>query len=130
MLFNFPCAICQPMRTVVCTRWQLNAEMQRFKPRYNLPRSFKSTDIACFQNSRPDCKIESVYTNEKLTVLTLMDFAVTQTHFSRLYVASTIFENIRRFRLVSLIRHCERSKKEGNGLFRLVLLTRDSVLYH
>ena len=51
---QYPYAMCQPMRTGLYTRWEFNADLQRFKPRSNKTRSFENKVIAFFQNSRPE----------------------------------------------------------------------------
>ena len=95
-------AMCQPMPTGLYTRWEFNVDLQRFKPRSNKTRWFQNMIMAFFQNSRPQCNIESFYTtgtqrkidsfsvdgfSSRLTPLALMGFAVTVTQFSKLWVA-------------------------------------------
>ena len=58
----YPYAMCQPMPTGLYTRWEFNADLQRFKPRSNKTRSFENMVMAISQNSRPECSIESFYT--------------------------------------------------------------------
>ena len=97
-------AMCQPMPTGLYTRWEFDAELQRFKPRTNKARSFENIVMAYFQNSRPDCSIESFYTTgtqKKLIVSALMDFVVTATQFLRLSDAFIIFVSVRKYNLVS-----------------------------
>ena len=50
------------MPTRLYTRWEFNADLQRFKRRFNKTRSFENMVVAFFQNSRPECNIESFYT--------------------------------------------------------------------
>ena len=58
----YPYAMCQPMPTGLYTRWEFNADLQRFKPRSNKTRSFENMVMAFFHNSRPERNIESFYT--------------------------------------------------------------------
>ena len=58
----YPHAMCQPMPTGLYTRWEFNADLQRFKPRSTTTRSFENMVMAFFQNSRPECNLESFYT--------------------------------------------------------------------
>ena len=58
----YPYAMCQPMPTGLYTRWEFNAELQRFKPRSNKIRSFEIMVMAFFQNSWPECNNRSFYT--------------------------------------------------------------------
>ena len=55
-------AMCQPMSTVLYTRWEFNADLRRIRPRSKRTRSFENMVMAFFQNSLPECKIESFYT--------------------------------------------------------------------
>ena len=56
-LYSF--SMCQPMPTGLYTRWQYYSETQRFTARQNKSRSFENLVLSYFQQSRPDCKIES-----------------------------------------------------------------------
>ena len=58
----YPYAMCQPMPTGLYTRWEFDSDLQRFKLRTNKARSFENIVMTHFQNSRPDCNIESFYT--------------------------------------------------------------------
>ena len=58
----YPYSICQPMRTGLYTRWEYDAESNRFKPQQNKSRNFENMVMSYFQRQRPDCKIESSYT--------------------------------------------------------------------
>ena len=42
-----------------CTRWEYDSESKRFTARQNKSRSFENMVLSNFQQSRPDCKIES-----------------------------------------------------------------------
>ena len=60
----YPYAMCQSMPTGFYTRWEPKVDLQRFKPRSNKTRSFENMLLRFFQNSRPECNIESFYTTE------------------------------------------------------------------
>ena len=51
-----------PMLTGLSTRWEYDAESNRFKPQQNRSRNFENMVMSYFQRQRPDCKIESFYT--------------------------------------------------------------------
>ena len=55
----YPYSICQPMPTGLYTRWEYNSETKRFTARQNKSRSFENMVLSYFQQSRPDCKMES-----------------------------------------------------------------------
>ena len=55
----YPYSMCQPMPTGFCTRWEYGSETRRFTARQNKSRSFENMVLSYFQQSRPDCKIES-----------------------------------------------------------------------
>ena len=50
------------MPTGLYTRWDYDAESNRFKPQQNKSRNFENMVMSYFQRQRPDCKIESFYT--------------------------------------------------------------------
>ena len=58
----YPYSMCQPMPTRLYTRWEYDAESNRFKPQQNKSRNFENMVMSYFQRQRPDCKIESFYT--------------------------------------------------------------------
>ena len=51
--------MCQPMPTGLYTRWEYDSETRRFTARQKKSRSFEEMVLSYFQQSRPDCKIES-----------------------------------------------------------------------
>ena len=51
--------MCQPMPTGLYTRWEYDSETKRFTARQNKSRSFENMVLSYFQQSRPDCIIES-----------------------------------------------------------------------
>ena len=55
-------SMCQPMPTGLHTRYEFDAELQRFKPRQNKSRNFGQMVMSFFQRMRPDFRIESLYT--------------------------------------------------------------------
>ena len=58
----YPQSMCQPMPTRFYTRYEIDADLQRFKPRQNKSRSFENVVMSHFQRMRPDCRIERFYT--------------------------------------------------------------------
>ena len=54
--------MCQPMPTGLYTRCEINADLQRSKPRSKKTRSFENMVMAFSQNSQPECTIESFCT--------------------------------------------------------------------
>ena len=50
---------CQPMPTGLYTRWEYDSETKRFTARQNRSRFFENMVMSYFQQSRPECKIES-----------------------------------------------------------------------
>ena len=55
----YPYSMCQPMPAGLYTRWEYDSETKRFIFRQNKSRSFENIVLSYFQQSRPDCKIES-----------------------------------------------------------------------
>ena len=53
----YPYSMCQP--TGLYTRWEYDSETKRFTARQNKSRSFEIMVLSYFQQSRPDCEIES-----------------------------------------------------------------------
>ena len=51
--------MCQPMPSGLYTRCDYDSETKRFTARQNKSRSFENMVLSYFQQSRPDCKIES-----------------------------------------------------------------------
>ena len=51
--------MCQPMPTVLYTRWEYDSETKRFTARQNKSRSFENIVLSYFQQSPPECRIES-----------------------------------------------------------------------
>ena len=54
-----PYSMCQPMPTGLYTRWANGSENRRFTAGQNEFRSFRNMVLSYFQQSQPDCKIES-----------------------------------------------------------------------
>ena len=50
------------MSTGLYTRWEYDAESNRFQPQQSKSRTFENMVMSYFQRQRPDCKIESFYT--------------------------------------------------------------------
>ena len=55
----YPNSMCQPMPTEFYTRWHYDSESQKFIPRQNKTRSFQIMVLSYFQQTRPECRIES-----------------------------------------------------------------------
>ena len=55
----YPYSMCQPMPTGLYTQWEYDSETNRFTARQNKSRSFENMVLSYFQQSHPDCKIES-----------------------------------------------------------------------
>ena len=58
----YPYSMCQPMPTGLYTRWDLDSETSRFIPPQNKTLSFENKVMCFFQQTRPECKIESFFT--------------------------------------------------------------------
>ena len=101
LLYHY--AMCQPIPTGLYTRWEVDADLQRFKPRSNKIRSFENMVMAFFPNSRQECNIESFYTTgtqRQIDCLRADGFAVTLTQVLKLWVASITFAIVRKGNLV------------------------------
>ena len=55
----YPYSMCQPMPTGLYTRWEYDSETKRFTARQNNSRCFENMVLSYFQQSQPDCRIES-----------------------------------------------------------------------
>ena len=55
----YPYSMCQPMPTGLYTRWEYISETKIFTARKNKSRSFENMVLSYFQQSRPECKVES-----------------------------------------------------------------------
>ena len=55
----YPYTMCQPMLTGLYTRCNYNSESQKVMPRQNKTRSFENMVLSNFQQTRPECRIES-----------------------------------------------------------------------
>ena len=53
------------MPTGLYTRWEFDTEMRKFKARHNRTRNFENMVTSFYQESRPECKIESFLTSGK-----------------------------------------------------------------
>ena len=54
-----PYSMCHLMPTGFYTRWEYDSETNRFTARQNKSRSFENNVLSYFQQSRPECRIES-----------------------------------------------------------------------
>ena len=48
--------------TGLYTRYEFDADLQRFKPRQNKPRDLEVMVMSYFRRKRPDCSVESIHT--------------------------------------------------------------------
>ena len=55
----YPYSMCQPMPTGLYTRREYDSETKKFTACQNQSRSSEKMVLSYFQQSRPDCKIES-----------------------------------------------------------------------
>ena len=55
----------QDMPTGLYTRWEIDANIQKFKARHNRNRNFENVVVSFNQETRPVCKIESFFTSGK-----------------------------------------------------------------
>ena len=55
----YPNSMCQPMHSGLCTQWEYDSETKRFTARQNKSHSAEIMVRSYFQQSWPDCKIES-----------------------------------------------------------------------
>ena len=54
-----PYLMCQPIPTGLYTRWNYDSEYQEFIPQQNKLRSSENKVLSYFQETRPECNIES-----------------------------------------------------------------------
>ena len=81
----YPFSMCQDMPTGLYTRWEFDTEVQKFKARHRT-RNFENMVMSFYQESRPECKIESFFTSgkqKKSTVLMLMVTAINVKQYSK-----------------------------------------------
>ena len=55
----YPYSLCQPMPTGLYTRWDYDSKTKSFTSHQNISRFSENMLLSYFQQSRPDCKIES-----------------------------------------------------------------------
>ena len=53
------------MPTGLCTSWEFDTDMQKFKDRHNQTCNFENTVMSFYQETRPECKIEGFSTSGK-----------------------------------------------------------------
>ena len=58
----YPYSMCQPMPTGLYTRWNYDSESRKFMPRQNKTCSVENMVLFYFQQTLPECKIESSVT--------------------------------------------------------------------
>ena len=65
------------MPTGLYTRWKCDSESEKLMPRQNKTRSFENMVLSYFQQTHPECKMESNVTTgrqKKVDCLVLMEF--------------------------------------------------------
>ena len=62
----YPFSMCQEMPTGLYTRWEIDTEKKKFIPIQNRRRRFENMVMDHLQNTRSDCKIQSIYTTGNL----------------------------------------------------------------
>ena len=82
----YPYSMCQPMPTGLYTRWEYGSETRRFTARQNKSRFIENMVLSYFQQSRPDCKIESNDTTDRQKKIDC--FSV----YGSCYHCNTVFE--------------------------------------
>ena len=55
----YPSSLCQAKPTGVYTKWELDSESGKLKPRQNKTRSFENMVMSYYQRVRPQCKVEN-----------------------------------------------------------------------
>ena len=85
----YPYSMCQPMPNGLYTRWEYDSETARFTARQNKLRSFENMVLSYFQESRPECKIESNVTTARQKKIDC--FSVD----GICYQSNTVFETMR-----------------------------------
>ena len=61
----YPHSMCEDKPTGLCTRWEFDSDMQQFKGRHNRSRNFENMVMSYYEETRPDCIIESFHTSGK-----------------------------------------------------------------
>ena len=59
----YPYSMCQNMPTGLYTRWEFDSDMRKFKARHNRSRNFENMVMSYYQETRPECRIESFHTS-------------------------------------------------------------------
>ena len=84
----YPYSICQPMPTGLYKQWEYDSKTKSFTARLNKSSSFENLVMSYFQQSRPDCKIESNVTTgrqKKIDCFTVDEIC---------YHCNTVFEAV------------------------------------
>ena len=98
---------CPLMPTGLYRRWDLDPHTIRFTSRQNKTRIFENMVMSCFQRSRPDCKIESLYTTGRQKIIACFGadgFCFFATFGSKPWAAFITFVPVKRFNRLSLRR--------------------------
>ena len=84
----YPYSMCQPMSTGLYKKWNYDSEYQKSMARQNKARSFERMVLCYFQQTHPECRIESNVTTvrQKKIALVLMEFVTFVTLSSKQWV--------------------------------------------
>ena len=100
----YPYSMCQPMPTGFYTRWEYDAESNRFKPQQNKSGNFENMVMSYFQRQNPTVKlrVSSILQEprKRLTVSRWMVFAHIVILCLRLWAASIITVHVRKHDLL------------------------------
>ena len=72
----YPYSMCQSVHTGLYTRWNFDSEYQNFMPRQNKTPSFENMVLSYFQQTGPECRIESSVTTGRQKKIALGSFSV------------------------------------------------------
>ena len=107
--------MCQAMPTGLYTRWELDSESGKFKPRQNKTRNFENMVVSYFQRGRPQLKWK-VSTRrvhrKKLMHSVLMAFLDTVTLCLKLWDNIIIIAHVKKLVLLSLRKSFSEAEKE------------------
>ena len=83
----YPFSMCQEMPTGLYTRWELDSESQKFKPRQNKSWKFENMVMLYLQFQRPNRTIESYYTTGTQKRIDCFNVDGFCAHFKTIYEA-------------------------------------------
>ena len=85
--------MCQDARGLF-TRWEFDADLRKFKARHNRIRNFENMVMYFYQETRPECKVESFFTSgkqKKSVVLMCTVIVITVRQCSKQWDVTTTF---------------------------------------